>query len=209
MKKTIITLGVAGIMLSSNAANITFSNLDTDGGNFRPFADSSNNLIPNGGGFAAVGYFTLDDAAITGASSVGFLASDFQEFGSTTFGGSAAFNADGYFKAELFNGINSGDGFDGENIFAVIGNGTSLLGSTELSIVRSDTLFAFDDPLFSYTFNLATESGTALLGQVGPTTSTAAGSFPTFQTAAVPEPSTYATIAGLLALSWVMTRRRK
>ncbi|MGZ0656683.1 hypothetical protein ACWPKS_13850 [Coraliomargarita sp. W4R72] len=215
MKKLFTSLITASVCsLSLNAASITFSNFNSSITEALPVIDDSGAFIADGGGYAAVGTFSLSDVAIgaanSSASAFQLLKDDFQIFAdSTSFGGAAAFNVDGLFKSELAENIDAGNGLIGDTVFAIIGNGSSLSSSTLLSVFKSGITFAQDDPLFTFEFDISDGASSLLLGEFGAEVDIGAGNSTTLQlVGVVPEPSTYAALAGCFALAWVMVRRR-
>ena len=88
MNKTLALTSVALLAASSAAfgAAATFGTINDANFANVTVADASGTLIANGAGYAAIGGFSIDDAAIAGASASA-LAAAFTEYASTTFGG--------------------------------------------------------------------------------------------------------------------------
>jgi hypothetical protein len=125
------------------------------------------------------------------------------------FGAAANFGA-GYDYAGLYTADASAStagssSFIGKAITTFITN----VAGNEYLVAKSSTTFGQDNPLFTASYNLAADATTYLFGgAAGPSVDYGLGAKPSVATQAVPEPSTYATLAGLLALSFVMLRRR-
>ncbi len=215
MKKTIRSIFVLSLLAGStlSGASISFSNFDGGFVANLPVGDSGDSAIASGAGFAAIGFFTLSDSAISDSylslSSFQALKDDFNQFGTgISFGGATAFNLGGLYNGDASGSIAEHDAFDGQVIYTFIGNGADFASSTELSVVKSTKSFAYDNPTFVETVDISKE-GTALLGDTG-AFDIGGGVVPTLLTvAAVPEPSTYAALAGLCALGAVTLRRRR
>jgi hypothetical protein len=93
-------------------------------------------------GIVAFGIFTSTDAELTAATSLTSLVNAF-----AIFGGSGTFNAPGATGQQGVFGRSTsatvaGSAFDTKNIYAFVGNGTTFANSTELAIIKSQTMFA-------------------------------------------------------------------
>lgn len=189
------------VAISANAAQISFSNFND--GSFAGLAivDSSDVAITSSG-TAAIGYFSDEAAAVAGDFS------SWQQLGAAqNFAGAAAFGIAGLFGGEdAFGDILTGSSFVGENITIFITNGTA----DEWLVAKSSTTFALDNPVFTATVNLFSDVGITYLwgGAAGADLDYGVGLQSTVQTQAVPEPSAFAAMAGLMALGFVMVRRR-
>lgn len=133
MASSSVAFGAAATFGTINDAN--FSNVTV--------ADAGGTLIANGAGYAAIGGFSIDDAAIASANA-GALAAAFTEYASTTFGGVNAGNAEGIALANA-NAIIP-DSLNDASVYHVFGNGSSLADSTEWAVVKSGDVFFDDDP---------------------------------------------------------------
>ena len=196
--KTKLALSLIFAVASANAATISFSNFDS--GTFAGLAivDSSNNLLGTAS-TAEVGFFSDEALASVG---------DFTTWNS--FGSVASFGA-GYDLAGVYSGDASSStagasSFIGQSITTLI---TSASGS-EYLVAKSSQTFGQDNPLFTATVNIYSDSGITYLfgGTAGSSVDFGTGPQSSIQTAAVPEPSAYALLGGLLALTCVMLRRR-
>ncbi len=196
--KTKLVLSLIFAVASANAATISFSNFDS--GTFAGLAivDSSNNLLGTAS-TAEVGFFSDEALASVG---------DFTTWNS--FGSVASFGA-GYDLAGVYSGDASSStagasSFIGQSITTLI---TSASGS-EYLVAKSDQTFGQDNPLFTATVNIFSDSGITYLfgGTAGSSVDFGTGPQSSIQTAAVPEPSAYALLGGLFALTCVMLRRR-
>ena len=196
--KTKLALSLIFAVASANAATISFSNFDS--GTFAGLAivDSSNNLLGTAS-TAEVGFFSDEALASVG---------DFTTWNS--FGSVASFGA-GYDLAGVYSGDASSStagasSFIGQSITTLI---TSASGS-EYLVAKSSQTFGQDNPLFTATVNLYSDSDITYLfgGIAGSAADYGVGPQSSIQTKAVPEPSAYALLGGLFALTCVMLRRR-
>ena len=197
--KTKLLLSLIFAVATANAATISFSNFDS--GSFAGIAivDSSGSAL-GVTSTAQVGYFSDEASVSTGdfTSWVGFGAA-------ANFGG--GYDIAGLYSADASASTAGASNFIGKAITTLI---TSASG-TEYLVAKSNQTFGQDNPLFTATYNLFSDSGTSYLfgGTAGPSVDYGTGAQASVATAAaVPEPSTYATLAGLLALGLVMLRRR-
>ena len=198
--KTKLALSLIFAVASANAATISFSNYDS--GSFAGLAivDSSNNSLGLTS-TAQIGYFSDESLVASG---------DFSTW--VSFGSAANFGA-GFDIAGLFGGDASAStagtsAFIGKNITTFITNSTG----TEYLVAKSAQTFGQDNPLFTATINLFSDTNISYLfgGSAGASVDYGLGAQSSIQTAAVvvPEPSAYALLGGLLALTCVMLRRR-
>ena len=196
--KTKLALSLIFAVASANAATISFSNFDS--GSFAGLAivDSSNNMLGTSS-FAQVGFFSDEAQAATG---------DFTSW--NPFGTAASFGG-GYELPSIYGGDASSStagasAFIGQSITTLI---TSASGS-EYLVAKSAQTFGQDNPLYTATVNLYSDSDITYLfgGIAGSAVDYGTGPQSSIQTSAVPEPSAYALLGGLLALGCVMLRRR-
>ena len=134
-----------------NAGTVNFSN-------FNSGLEVQSDGKPISGGFVAVG--TTSDP--NSYSDPDLLEESFIQFGeSSSFGGSSAFNLDGFFS-----GVAISDGgaseFLGKRIFLIGGEGQSIADSESLFLIDTGADFAADSPIFAASVDLT--SGTILLG---------------------------------------------
>ena len=137
--------------VSLNAGTVNFSN-------FNSGLEVQSDGKPISGGFVAVGTTSDPDSY----SDPDLLEESFIQFGeSSSFGGSSAFNLDGFFS-----GVAIGDGgsseFLGKRIFLIGGEGQSIADSESLFLIDTGADFAADSPIFAATVDLT--SGTVILG---------------------------------------------
>ena len=137
--------------VSLNAGTVNFSN-------FNSGLEVQSDGKPINGGFVAVGTTSDPDSY----SDPDLLEESFIQFGeSSSFGGSSAFNLDGFFS-----GVAIGDGgsseFLGKRIFLIGGEGQSIADSESLFLIDTGADFAADSPIFAATVDLT--SGTVILG---------------------------------------------
>ena len=134
-----------------NAGTVNFSN-------FNSGLEVQSDGKPISEGFVAVGTTSDPDSY----SDPDLLEESFIQFGeSSSFGGSSAFNLDGFFS-----GVAIGDGgsseFLGKRIFLIGGEGQSIADSESLFLIDTGADFAADSPIFAASVDLT--SGTVLLG---------------------------------------------
>jgi len=198
MNQILTTLTVSLVAsLSASAATISFSNYNTNtNGDLIPIVTSADALI-DGAGVAALGYFT-DDLAVASGDFSGFV-----EFGNVNFSTPAAFSTDSVFNDSLSGDILSGSSFIGKAMYAYITFGGEALVSKSNSLT-----FGEDAPLFTAEF-IASQDVAYLFGGNITTVDVGFGSQSAVQTSLVPEPSTFAALAGLCSLGVVMVRRRR
>jgi len=222
MKKISKSLAISIALVASSSpllsASVAIQNLneaETDG---YALFDSEGNLLPSSlDGNIRIGFFN-DAFNANSAWTAGDLAAlnaNFNQFGSA-FGIFAGF--DGAFQ----DGATSTDSaFSSQEIVLWVSNSESFTdSSSEHLIVAFDSIvFPADEINGSESVILGIDpssfigSGGGLAGEFGNYShdfGLGSGSLPGFNTVSVvPEPSTYAAIAGILALSWVMIRRRQ
>ena len=137
--------------VSLNAGTVNFSN-------FNSGLEVQSDGKPISEGFVAVGTTSDPDSY----SDPDLLEESFIQFGeSSSFGGSSAFNLDGFFS-----GVAIGDGgsseFLGKRIFLIGGEGQSIADSESLFLIDTGADFAADSPIFAASVDLT--SGSVLLG---------------------------------------------
>lgn len=161
-------------------------------------------LVPTGTGFIAVGYFASIADGNIGTSTISSLNSDFQMFGSAN-----TFNFDGVYSLSNDGGRvgpSGNAGFVNKFIYTVVGNGASLLASTNFLIYKHATQFTTDEgnPLPTDVNAHLGDAGDAnfLVGTIDGTIDVGGGNFFTrVKLEAVPEPSSLILASlGVLAL---------
>jgi len=199
---------VAGV-----AATVSFQNLDTSGDNAHGLFDEGGALLPLSlTSNVQIGAFSVSGSSVQSLWDSGDLAglnSAFSQFGVTGIS-----IEDGIFQDSASTTISAGSFFDGKNITFFISNSDDFSSTAnQFLIFVTDQTFGNDDSgLFTTGINLGEVSGNLLVGEQGNFSSDFGGgtALPGFNTVSVvPEPSAYAAIAGILALSWVMIRRRQ
>jgi len=204
MKTKLITILASLIAVAaSNAMTVSFSNSNGSFSNVLAVSTSSGATIADGSGLAAVGFFSDEAAVATGDFS------SWVQFGTgSAMGDGAAGDAPSVFIASESITVTSGDTFDGQSLFLYVSFNNEHL------VAKSDSVtFTFDNPVsageialqdggFSYLYGGASGPDVDLSGS---------GNFivSSVQLQAVPEPSTFAALAGLCALGAVMVRRRR
>ena len=204
MKNKLITLfAVASIAVANvQGASVGFSNFDSANFNALVIADSSGSALGLTS-TAAIGYFSDASAASTGDFS------SWNQLGSAANFGAGNF-IEGVYGGQGGGAILAGSAFIGQNITTFI---TSASG-TEFLVAMSGLVFAADAPTFFADTNIFSDDGISYVfgGSEGPEINFGTGNQFSIKTAAVvavPEPSTFAALAGLCALGAVMVRRRR
>jgi len=204
--KLITTLATVALAGSLSAANVTFSNFAPDFSALEAVTlESSGAVVADGTGTVSIGYFAVE-SDIASARNLAELDSAFTQFGaSTSFGGVGAFNIDGLFIGGADQPILSGSSFIGKNIY-MYGKNTP---TNEAFVYKFTNTFEQDNPLFADTVVLL-DGASLLLGNAisSPTVDVGLGPDSHVQMVLVPEPSSAALLAGMLALGSVMLRRR-
>lgn len=191
---------LVALSLSAQAATVTVGNLP---GNL-PVPISFNGALLGSSGSVAIGTFAADSAF----GSVGGIQGDFQQFGDAI---SVGFNGiDGLYQNTVSSTV-GGSAFSGQQVFTVIGNESTIGGSSALAVI--DNGFTFVDepgatPNAVITAASGLRFGSAAQGSVG------GNAFDGFALAGaggggpvIPEPSS--ALLGLLGLSFLAFRRRK
>ena len=196
--KTKLALSLIFAVASANAATISFSNFDSGSFAGLVIVDSSNNSLGLTS-TAEVGYFSDEALAQAGDFTT------WNSFGSVANFG-AGFDIPGLYSGDASASTAGASPFIGQSITTLI---TSASGS-EYLVAKSDQTFGQDSPLFTATVNIYSDSGITYLfgGTAGSSVDFGTGPQSSIQTAAVPEPSAYALLGGLFALTCVMLRRR-
>jgi pimeloyl-ACP methyl ester carboxylesterase len=168
-----------------------------------PIADQLGNAIRAGTGFAAVGTFSIPDAAIsaTRAYTLDLLANSFIQFGASIPVGIS--NVQGAISGNIGASVAANDPLIGKSIFLVVGNGTDIQSSDSLFVLKSDKLFTFESFQADLFVNSTLTSGQMLLGSHGTVFSTQPRGFRDGIIAAavnVPEPSPGMAVAFIFVL---------
>ncbi len=197
---------------SLNGATITVATQDVGLTSFSPVVDASSALVPDGGGYVAIGVTTLSNAQIGNiGSDAGALAafqSDFNQFGaSSTFGGDGIFNEPSLFNFSTSASTAGVNPFSGNPILLVAGNGADLNSSTELFVYELAINYETDAPLFAATVT-TNDAGTLVFGGTQDGIALPqAGTHDGFRMGAVvPEPSV--ALLGALGFFGLLRRRR-
>ncbi|MEC8190463.1 MAG: PEP-CTERM sorting domain-containing protein [Verrucomicrobiota bacterium] len=204
MKKITLSLLGASLLSASSLFAATISLSNTNVGAFdvyNPIINNDGVIIPFGtspaSGTVQVGYFT-DSDTIVGDGDF----DSFQSFGTAGTIDGGGFDYDGLYTFNTSELIASGSPFIGESIYTFITVGDEYL------VVKSGISFAEDAPSFAADVDIAAE-GTLIWGNfVTGGADIGAGAVDAYQLVPVPEPSTFALLGGLLALTCVMLRRR-
>lgn len=200
LKLSLLFLGFSAV---SSAASISLANFD---GTSDPVI--LNPIINSGGvalttGIVVVGTFTAEPTAPSDV-----LGATFVRAGS----GSLGFLGSGYFQGTINTPtLTAGDAFVGNSVYVVLGNGTTLLNSTEFAVWKAITnsagnLFTADNPTGGpSSVTVFNSVGNVLVGSKVPSfNSGGTGLLPAIQLAplaAIPEPSALLLSAlGALAL---------
>jgi len=160
------------------------------------------------GGFLSVGTTAAGDAALSDASTAqGALLADWNQFGDDTSFGTPGVNGLAGFFSIAADGNGGVAPFNGNTIYLIGGNGSTLANSSSLFIIKGAGTFGPDLPLFSGSVNIGTDE--ALLGAIGGTNGLNGGD--AFQMANVggiiPEPGV--SILALFSAGLLVLRRRR
>lgn len=178
--KTKLILSLIFAVATANAATISFSNFDSGSFAGTVIVDSSGSSLGLTS-TAQVGYFSDETSASAG---------DFTSW--VAFGAAANFGAGydipGLYSADASASTAGASSFIGQAITTFITNSAG----TEYLVAKSNQTFGQDNPLFTATYNLFSDSGTSYLfgGTAGPSVDYGTGAQASVATAAVPEPST-------------------
>lgn len=190
LTKTLFLAGASVLLVSVAQAAFT---IDLTGNNayddenplLIPFIDSGNSatisLVPTGGSFNSnSGDFGIDDDQINGTSEIVTI----------------TFNEDILFNFIDFGGVGA-DASDGVS-FSIGGSITNLFTGV--------TGFNGSSDIYTPTSPVALATGESII--ITGSSTTSIFDIQNFNVTVVPEPSTYALLAGILALTSVMLRRR-
>lgn len=218
--KVKIIFGLIGLLPSIGSSfTVSVNNQAVFSDPSLPLVDNAGNLLS--GGVLGVGFFASDADVTNNATDFTALLNTFQEYGTSV--GFTSGAADGLLNVDTPANWNipvppgSTDPQVGQNVYVVIGNGTSLSSSTELAVWRSDQIFGTDDALGNggLTVEFETGEGDLLLGTANGTTQVTSGvgsitysdGIRLTTASAIPEPSS-AFLMGLAALGFAGRRRR-
>ena len=199
-------------LTASAVTTVTVSNLQSAGADDSAILDNAGNIILNGSGSVQVGYFdTFMTQSDFSSSTINSLLGDFISFSGASTNFSNSFGVDGFFTSEFTDTITPGDDIIGETLFTLVGNNSTITGSTEFLVFRHDgVLFEEEVAGVGVASGLVQSGqGTLLLGAEGaPVTvaGTQVGSF-TLTALPVPEPSSTLLI-GLAGIGMTLRRRR-
>lgn len=168
---------------------------------------------PTNPGVYGFGYFNVTDSEITNALTLGSIVSNFVIFGVTdTFNsGGAPTNQRGLFAHSQSSTV-TGTDFSGKNIYLLVGNGSTFGNSTELLVLKNQSLFtdAQDQVPTAQNITFSTATSSLLFGVNlvdVKTTGTDASVTPGWGTAnLIPEPS--AALLGAIGALGLLRRRR-
>lgn len=163
--------------------------------------DMDENALSGVGGSAAIGYFDSEDFS-EAASAADLLDDNWHVAGDASGNSETNFNKSTPLNGTFTVACNLTDpGFDGKNIYLVIGNGSSLNVSTEFFVYKFDATFDSTqlDPI---TLNLDdTAPGGILVGVIGPSMSIVSGGDPSQPTFQLQNPPGYVPVPALGSLS--------
>ena len=205
MKPLVTVIVSLLVVCSANAAQYAFKNIGPSSAfDALGFVDSA------GAGLSTdatieLGYFTNEAQASTG------VFTSWTQFGNdVSFATSGAFSTDGLFNGDVSGDILSGSSFIGKSITMFVTNDDG----DEFLAAKTNFTFAEDNPLTTgdvFIYDTTSVTLTYLFGgasYTGFTLPSGLGARDAVKTLAVPEPSAYALLGGLLALTCVMLRRR-
>lgn len=216
--KLISSISIVLISMASMASGATILASNYNSADSSVVVNVAGVQIANG--YAAIGYFTITDAAILTSNS-SQLAAGLQVLGAsggTSYEVGGGFFMNGAFDLSASSTTNAGSSFIGKNAYLVVGNGLTLETSSQAFIYKTTTLFSADpsSPI-TLDFTAGPPAGTAIFGLTGQTVTTqfssaggtAAGNMVTtaYRTASiVPEPS--AALLGIFGALAFLRRRR-
>jgi hypothetical protein len=199
-------------------STLTFTNLDANSSGGNALFDSSGNLIPHGQGSISIGFFNgLTNSQIIDSYNMGDLAGlndSFQSWLTSPISINVDPSAPGLFSDSVPRDVSDDPPlntiFIGQNIFLWVSTGSDFTDlNNEYFIYTWGTTFPFNNN--NAEVFLREGQGTILIGEFGNFVNDfgfGSGVQTGFNTVeAVPEPSTYAAIVGLLALAIVGFRR--
>ncbi len=222
MKSKILSLLFCTLSFSQ-AATYVLTNNQGSPASSNAITNSAGTAFRSGvAGVASVGYFNVDDASLTGATSSSIFTSNFVAWNTATSpnaDGSVNFVnsvtpvfARGYFTMNAASRTVSGSAFANKNMYILVGNGLTFAASTEFLVLKSTAQFlASDDPtLPNVTVRFTNSNTSVLFGTTGSsvqTTQTDATSNPSWATAA-PIPETSTSLLGAIGALALLRRRR-
>lgn len=204
-----LVLGAATV----NGATVNGTNYNLDNLTHKPIALSSGAALTSGG-VIQIGSFTTADpsaliAGLTSPAGLQALLADFIAFGASTSVGASGAGFEGIYDVAAQSPISAGNPLVGKSIYTLIGNAATLAGSNELAIVRDNSAFDVDAPLFNAAASLLESTNVFMFGNGTGPSLTANSVFPanaSLQLQAIPEPMSAALLLSGLAL--VVRRRR-
>jgi len=215
--KHILTTAACSITLitSSYAATYNIDN-SSNGLNANGITDNAGNLLAGTAGSVAIGFFNSDAEVVTATTAADLLDANWLNFGTseTSFlETQAPLNYRGVFDVAGTETTNLGN-YSGKNIYVVMGNASSLLGSTDFLVYKFTSTFGADaDEPINVGLVLDVNTYTPanlLLGSIGAdmkVSPLASATQPTFKMQIIPEPSSIALL-GLGVVGFVIRRRR-
>ena len=136
-----VSVGTAGTVKISNVSGAPAA---------LSFRDDAGAIQVLGEGSIGIGTFGIDNAAIGGFAGadevdVRGLLANFTQFADSV---SVGFNGTaGLYETTIAQALNSGDAFVGNKVYTVVGNGSTLAGSTSLLVVEDEGSFLADPSL--------------------------------------------------------------
>lgn len=222
MKSKIMSLLLCSLSFSQAATYVLTNNQGAPASS-NAITDSSGVAFKSGtAGVASVGYFNIDDAALTAATSASIFTSNFVAWNTATSpnaDGSVNFVnsttpvfARGYFTMNAASRTVAGSAFENKNMYILVGNGLTFATSTEFLVLKSTSQFlAANDPTLPNVTVRFTDSNTSVLfGTAGAsvqTTNTDASSNTSWRTLA-PVPETSTSLLGAIGALALLRRRR-
>jgi hypothetical protein len=202
----------AMVQISSAAVSVTGTNFSADFLQGIMITDNTGAVLPAGGTSASIAFGNFDAIDFNTANGAAVLAA-FNQNGSGNGGMNPAFGgAFNTTRADAATSLDSSDSFTGSNIFIVIGNGTTLAGSTDFVVYDSGVAWPQEVAVVGASVTVRTYQGTLLYG-IPTVVSGAGGPFAVNNGKAgvtfgqIPEPSS-SLLFGAAGLALLIRRKR-
>jgi hypothetical protein len=197
--------------LQLQAGNILVTNYNEDSGAQLPISLATGTALLKGGS-VQIGTWISDPTALIARlpSPAGrdALLAAFVTFGEPS---SIGNDVDGLYQFDRSVPIAANSPLVGQSIYTMIGNTAALGTSDQIAIIRHNSTFAADAPVFAGVADISLAGSVVLLGCLGgPSITTALGAAPSlsfpFMEGCIPEPMSVSLLFASLAL---MARRRR
>ena len=197
--------------LQLQAGNILVTNYNEDSGAQLPISPTGRGPLLKGGSVQIGTWISDPTALIAGLTSPAgrdALLAAFVTFGEPSAIGN---DVDGLYQFDRSVPIASNSPLVGQSIYTMIGDAASLSTSSTFAVIKHNTTFAADAPVFAGVADISLSDSVALLGCLGgPSVTTALGAAPSLQIGldldCIPEPMSVSLLFASLAL---VARRRR